>query len=751
MKKTTLKITALVAAALAATSLPAQVQTKTIVDFGAAGFSATHSIHTMGSVGYELIPSSKNEVKINVAPENGWPGFYVSFPGEYRNLGDYGGVSIDVYNPSDVAQSLGFRVDNPGAGMDGSKHYNAFGYTVKPGERKTLSVWFGFNGMDPGFPLDTANITGICLFWNQPNYTASLIVRDIKAIPPHPDLLGVAKPREKILIDFESNEILYKTHGGEIIEGANVIGGKRSLMGDTAKSGGLTWFEFWESRQGLLAGSYNYNVKFQYRIIESDDNAKLYSFFRSQGKGWGKWDRGWTEIGQLPAKKGQILTQEYTVGLPRFKDYALMFGITGGHAKVVIDNIEITRGEPNNEGDLLDRAVAKRNAAAERLFLVDFEGQLPPTARIHIGEVSDKTAEALIGKKSLVVDTIGRAGEWHTVFTLGRGKLEPGYKYHITVPVRMVKKGDRGANVYIAAAPLNEGENNGKIGWRSWNSGEDEDDVISTTFAFREDRGYEFLIGVYKGARVIFDEIEIRREKLPPDVVPTLKVRDPKNMKLVFEDNFDGDKIDESKWTIGGDGPHRGGVLRKANSQLDGDGHYEMLFNPDGGTFACAALNSQGKHEFKYGYFECRAQLNKHEGHWFGFWLTGNGVNAVTGDGRGGTEVDIVEAPWRYEDKVSHALHWDGYGDDHATDGFAPKVPGIQSGWHTYALDWQPEGYIFLIDGKETWRTDSGGVCQVPLWIILSDELGGWSGNPWGVDKSLFPDKILVDYVRVWQ
>ncbi|MCL1910019.1 MAG: glycoside hydrolase family 16 protein, partial [Kiritimatiellaeota bacterium] len=591
----------------------------------------------------------------------------------------------------------------------------------------------------------------LCLFWHQPNYTGSLVVRDIKAIPHHPDLLGMGKPREKVSIDFETDERLFALRGGSLVEGAEAIAGKRSLMGDSAKSGGIEWFEFWESRQGLLAGSHTYKVKFDYRVVEADEKAKFYSFFRSQSKGWGKWDRGWTTLENLPAKKGQILTQEYSVDLPRFKDYMLMFGITGGNAKVVIDNIEITQGAPYSEGDLAERAAAKQNAAAERVFLVDFESELPPTAKINVGKITDNPADVLIGKKSLVIDTIGNGNEWNFAFSLGRGKLDAGYKYFVTVPIRMDKKGDRDANVFIAAVPLNEGENNGKIGWRTWNSGEGDDDVAATSFQFREDRKYEFIIGVYKGARVIVDDIEIRREKLPPDLVPTLKARDPKTMKLVFEDNFDGDKIDETKWGVGGDGPHRGAIMRKANSRLDGEGHLELLFQPDGGTFSTGALNSQGKHEFKYGYFECRAMLNKYEGHWFAFWLMGNGVNAVTGDGRGGTEVDIVEAPWKYEDKVSHALHWDGYGEDHASDGFAPKIPGIHQGWHTYAVDWQPEGYIFFIDGKETWRTDAGGVCQEPLWIIISDELGGWSGNPWSVDKSLFPDKIKVDYVRVWQ
>jgi len=194
-----------------------------------------------------------------------------------------------------------------------------------------------------------------------------------QTVQPQP----MGKPLEKITINFDlhfltveyvdkphevenipmDEENFYKLTGGILVDGLDVIVNtpdniytiNRSLMGDSSKSGGIEPFEFWESRQGLLAGSHTYNLKFQYRVVEADGKAKFYSFFRSHSNGFGKWDRGWTILENLPAIKGQILTQEYTVNLPHFKDYKLMFGITDGNAKVVIDNIEITQGAPYSE------------------------------------------------------------------------------------------------------------------------------------------------------------------------------------------------------------------------------------------------------------------------------------------------------------------------------------------------------------------------------------------------------------------
>ena len=68
-------------------------------------------------------------------------------------------------------------------------------------------------------------------------------------------------------------------------------------------------------------------------------------------------------------------------------------------------------------------------------------------------------------------------------------------------------------------------------------------------------------------------------------------------------------------------------------------------------------------------------------------------------------------------------------------------------GFHTFSLWWKNDEYIFYVDGKETWRTKDGGVCQVPLYIKISDEIGNWAGD---IKKAELPDKFIVDCVRVY-
>ena len=106
-------------------------------------------------------------------------------------------------------------------------------------------------------------------------------------------------------------------------------------------------------------------------------------------------------------------------------------------------------------------------------------------------------------------------------------------------------------------------------------------------------------------------------------------------------------------------------------------------------------------------------------------------------------------------DRMVHALHFDGYGNGHQSKDKRLTVPGLKDGFHIFAMEWSPEGYIFFVDGKETWRTDFGGVSQVPAYVKVTGEISSldwavtdkWSGDQ---DPDAYPDEYIIDYVRVW-
>jgi beta-glucanase (GH16 family) len=233
-------------------------------------------------------------------------------------------------------------------------------------------------------------------------------------------------------------------------------------------------------------------------------------------------------------------------------------------------------------------------------------------------------------------------------------------------------------------------------------------------------------------------------EQGPSDTLPPPPAG--KAWKLVWHDEFDGERLDETKWRIAHDGPRRDGWWTRSAISLDGQGHLVIQTRKDGDKYIDGCVDTQGKFEHSFGYYVARIQLQRQPGHWSAFWLMGPGVSKVGNEGRDGTEIDIYEKPW-LDDRVQQTFHWDGYGKDHKTAGKVVRVPGVMDGFHTFGLWWKPDEYVLYVDGKETWQTSAGGVSQVPEHIKLSDEIGKWAGD---IGKAKLPDATLVDYVRVY-
>ena len=247
-------------------------------------------------------------------------------------------------------------------------------------------------------------------------------------------------------------------------------------------------------------------------------------------------------------------------------------------------------------------------------------------------------------------------------------------------------------------------------------------------------------VGFLVSSGVVAQAQNTAKEEALPSLTPG------QTWKLVWQDEFSGETIDKAKWESPNN-ERRGHLWRSDNAYLDKKGHLVMETSKVGDRFASPCLRTRGKYEKAFGLFVTRCKLPATEGHWSAFWLYNGSVGKIGNEGRDGTEIDIMEWPYR-DGRVQHALHWDGYGKDHKSKGHVSKNEALLDGkFHTFALAWSPEEYVFYVDGKETWRTKDGGVCQVPLYIKLSVEIGDWAGD---ITKAKLPDFFVVDYVRVY-
>ncbi len=222
--------------------------------------------------------------------------------------------------------------------------------------------------------------------------------------------------------------------------------------------------------------------------------------------------------------------------------------------------------------------------------------------------------------------------------------------------------------------------------------------------------------------------------------------------RLTFSDEFDGNALDETKWSLCPQMERQGagGWWDDSMTSLDGNGNLvlSILRRKEDGRLISGAIRSRGKFEQAYGYYEIRCTLPPVEGAWCAFWLMGDTVYGTGNGGRDGTEIDIMESPYYPQSAINQTLNWDGYGVHHKYEGKKVYGNDLYNGFHTYGLEWTEDEYIYYIDGKETWRTKGGGICENPLYMKVSIEAAKWVSE---LNEDRLPSEMVVDYVRAYE
>ncbi len=227
-----------------------------------------------------------------------------------------------------------------------------------------------------------------------------------------------------------------------------------------------------------------------------------------------------------------------------------------------------------------------------------------------------------------------------------------------------------------------------------------------------------------------------------------------KNWKLVWNDEFDGTALDESKWnyrlnfwgyrspafTTEGvdvsDGTLKINLLRKGNdfcsAHLQTGG---LTFdNPRDATskkFWPFGAKDKFKFMHKYGYYEIRCRLPKCDGWHCAFWLQSPSIGAHPDPAVAGVECDIMEnyRQHKYGTMVC-GCGWGGYGAEGKWAGhYEFPFEETEDGWHNYAVHWTPDGYTFYADGKIVGKqmAPECAVSQVEQFLLVTTECHGYN------------------------
>ncbi|NDI98929.1 glycoside hydrolase family 16 protein [Flavobacterium sp. LaA7.5] len=231
--------------------------------------------------------------------------------------------------------------------------------------------------------------------------------------------------------------------------------------------------------------------------------------------------------------------------------------------------------------------------------------------------------------------------------------------------------------------------------------------------------------------------------------------------KLVWEENFDGNALNEQVWNyelgdgcpnICGWGNNERQIYTTDNHKV-ANGMLTITVKKDGERYTSTRITTAGNKEFKYGYIEARAKIPTGHGIWPAFWMLGSNIKQVGWPMAG--EIDILEYVGKEPNMVFTSLHTqDSHGNTINTK--KTTFENIEEGFHTYAIDWTKDHIAFYVDNKlvytfaptdkkvEVWPYNQ------PFYFILNVAVGGNFGGP-EVDDKIFPQEFIIDYVRVYE
>lgn len=242
--------------------------------------------------------------------------------------------------------------------------------------------------------------------------------------------------------------------------------------------------------------------------------------------------------------------------------------------------------------------------------------------------------------------------------------------------------------------------------------------------------------------------------------------------KLVWEDHFDGEKLNTEDWNYEYHEP--GWVNHELQEYSDSEKNIyvensdlviqALKTEKDGKVFYTSGrVNTQNKHDFLYGRFEARLKAPSGKGFLPAFWMMPT-EEAFYGQWPKCGEIDIMEVLGDKTDTTYGTLH---FGEPHTQHqgSYALKNGDFAGEYHVFACEWEPEEIRFYVDGElyhkaNDWFTKKEGSQKEdypapydqPFYLILNLAVGGdWPKDPDADAVFAANAQLRVDYVRVYQ
>lgn len=241
-----------------------------------------------------------------------------------------------------------------------------------------------------------------------------------------------------------------------------------------------------------------------------------------------------------------------------------------------------------------------------------------------------------------------------------------------------------------------------------------------------------------------------------------------KQYQLVWSDEFDYSGLpDSTKWSFdtrgnatgwGNDEDQFYTSKRLANAEVKDGKLFINALNDDfeGHKYTSARLVTRGKGDWLYGKFEISARLPEGRGLWPAIWMLP--TDWKYGGWPASGEIDIMENVGYMPDTILATAHTQTYNHKIGTQrSDTICVPTCYNKFHVYTMEWSPDQYKVFVDSVHyfTFKNEGTGFKEWPFdkrfHLLLNVAVGGGWGGKMGIDDSIFPQSMVVDYVHVYQ
>lgn len=181
-----------------------------------------------------------------------------------------------------------------------------------------------------------------------------------------------------------------------------------------------------------------------------------------------------------------------------------------------------------------------------------------------------------------------------------------------------------------------------------------------------------------------------------------------------------------------------------------------LLEKHEEAEYTSARISTKGKREFLYGRVEVKAKLPTGIGMWPAIWMLGANIDDMPWPSCG--EIDIMENVGYDPDTIHGNVHTKAFNHTIGTNrGARLKVRPPYKEFHIYVVEWFEDHIDFYVDDQKYFsfrnenKTNDEWPFDKPHYLILNIAVGGDWGGKYGIDQSIFPQQMLVDYVRYYE